>query len=182
MKSGIDVGEIMNVKVVTVTADTTIEKVARLANKYRIGGLPVIDKNRKLVGIVTERDVMRKVVALNKKPASVKVKDIMTSPPEMFVAKPNDDMNWVAKQMAKHDITRVPIVTDNGMLVGVVTNKDMMENCPRLIDVLLEQAKVKGPDDVDPIAIGPCDRCGNKGSLSYKEGEFLCEECISKLK
>ena len=80
MKSGINVGEIMNVRVATVTPDTTIKEVAKLANKYRIGGLPVINKNRKLVGIVTERDVMRKVVALNKKPSVVKVKEIMADP------------------------------------------------------------------------------------------------------
>ena len=58
----------------------------------------------------------------------------------------------------------------------------MMENCPRLIDVLLEQAKIKGPNDIEPIAIGACDRCGNKGNLSYKNGEFLCEDCVSRLK
>lgn len=181
MKSGIDVGEIMNVRVVVVTPETSIAEAAKLANKYRIGGLPVINKDRKLVGIVTERDVMLKVVAKNKKASEVKVSSIMTKLPELFVAKADDDMNYVAKKMAEYDVTRVPIVDDERHLVGIVTNKDMMENCPRLIDLLLEQARVKGPKDIDPIAIGTCDRCGNKGHLSYKDGEFLCEDCVEKL-
>lgn len=180
MRSGIAVGEIMNVRVVTAKPNMTVREAAKLANKYRIGGLPVITEKKKLTGVITERDIMTKVVAKNRKPEKVKVKDIMTSPPKV-TSTPDEDMNSVAKKMSEYDVSRMPVVTENKKLVGIVTNKDVIENAPRLIDVLLEQARLKGPEDIEPIAFGVCEECGEKGALSYSNGEFLCEECLSKL-
>lgn len=181
MRSGIDVGDIMTTKLAIAKPKTTVANAAKLANKYRVGGLPVINKDHKLVGIITERDVMQKVVAEDRKASKIFVEDIMTPVDDLITATPAEDMNSVAKKMHESDITRVPVITDDCMLVGIVTNRDILENSPKLIDLLLEQAKIKGPKDLEPIAIGTCERCGDKGTLLYKDGEFLCEDCISKL-
>lgn len=182
MRSGIDVGEIMNTRLAITNPDMTVDKAAALANKYRVGGLPVIDSENKLVGIITERDIMKKVVAKDAKASKILVKDIMTVAEELITAFPDEDMNSVAKKMHRKDVTRIPIVTEDGFLVGIVTNRDILENSPKLIDVLLEQARLKGPKDLEPIAIGTCELCGTKGPLIYSEGDFICEDCVAHKK
>ena len=77
--SGIRVKEIMTGEVVIVRPEMSITEVARLMNSFRIGGLPVVEHG-KLIGMLTERDIMNRVVAANLKPSDMTVSQVMTSP------------------------------------------------------------------------------------------------------
>jgi len=177
-KSRISAKEIMTREVVVAYPNMSVEEAAKLLNKFRIGGLPVVKRGR-LVGMLTERDIMRKVVGANLKPRDVKVKDIMSKKP--IIATENTDMNDLVRLMAEEDVTRLPIVKDkkSKLLVGIVTIRDLLYYSRELIDVLLEQAKIKGKLKDYP-AFGKCELCGCTDHLLLKKGFFVCERCASQ--
>ncbi|MEM2874334.1 MAG: CBS domain-containing protein [Candidatus Nanoarchaeia archaeon] len=179
MASGIKAIDIMTGEVVIARADMTIAEAARLMNIFRIGGLPVVEQG-KLVGMLTERDIMRGVVAANKRPADVLVADIMTSPPKV-TATIDEDLSVLAEKIAKFDVTRIPIVDKEGHVVGIVTNRDVVMNSKEYLEILLEQAKVKGRLSEDYAAYGKCELCQQASHLFFKKNRFVCDNC-SKLK
>lgn len=176
MKSGVRAIDFMTSKVVTTTKESTIDEVAKTLNKYRIGGLPVINSRGNIIGIITERDIMRRVISADRKPSRTKVLEVMNKNPVLI--NKFEDMNDIAKTMKRHDVTRIPVV-DGKKLVGIVTNKDVLEQSPPLIDVILEQARIKGPLDTEamPNALGKCEMCGSNGNLQFVKDLFMCESC-----
>ena len=176
MASGIKVAEIMSKKVAIAHPEMTIERVARVLNKFRIGGLPVVEYGI-LVGMITERDIMKKVIALNKKPRATRVKEVMSIHP--ILGDMEMDIDNAAELMAKADVTRIPIVNNERKLVGIITNKDIISSSRERLDILLEQAKIKGVIDTEHSAFGRCELCGETGALVFKENRLVCDECIS---
>jgi len=119
---------------------------------------------------------MRRGVSIDKKPSRTSVEEVMTTTPVLIHK--FEDMNDIAKKMKRYDVTRIPVV-DGKRLIGIVTNKDVLEQSPPLIEVILEQARIKGPLDSDtmPNALGKCEFCGSNGNLQFKRDLFLCEAC-----
>jgi CBS domain-containing protein len=178
MRSGIRAIDIGGRKVVTAKESDSLKSIAKLMAKKRIGGVPVISQG-KVIGIITERDIINRVVAKGKDVSKLKVKDVMTSPIKTFAEK-HDDLTHVAKKMVKHDVSRMPIV-DEGKLVGFISNKDLARESPALINVLLEQLRVSDPGrSFDPSSFGECESCGEPGQRDFKSNRFLCEFCSSK--
>ncbi|UWF77926.1 MULTISPECIES: IMP dehydrogenase [Microbacterium] len=105
---------------ITTTPDATIEQVDALCSRYRISGLPVVDADGRLVGIVTNRD-MRFVSGFERQ--STLVKDVMTS--ENLVTAPVGlAAGEVIALFAKHRVEKLPLIDDNGKLAGLITIKD----------------------------------------------------------
>ena len=105
---------------ITTTQDATVEEVDNLCAKYRISGLPVVDDDGKLVGIITNRD-MRFVSGFERQ--STFVKDVMTS--ENLVTAPvGVAAGEVIALFAKHRVEKLPLIDDNGKLAGLITIKD----------------------------------------------------------
>lgn len=171
--------DIMTGEVVIARPDMSISEAARLMNIFRIGGLPVIERGE-LVGMLCERDIMRGVVAANKRAGEVLVADVMTSPPKV-TAKIDEDLSSLAEKIAKSDVTRIPVLDKNGKLAGIVTNRDVLLNAKEFLDVLLEQAKVKGELQEDYTAYGKCELCQQTSHLFFKNNRFVCDGC-TKLK
>ena len=105
---------------VTTTPDATIEEVDAMCATYRISGLPVIDDEGVLVGIVTNRD-MRFVSGFERK--TTLVKDVMTSE-GLITAPVGIGANDVIATFAKHRVEKLPLIDDNGKLAGLITIKD----------------------------------------------------------
>ncbi len=177
VNSGIRAIDIMTNPIISASADMTIVEASKLMNTYRIGGLPVIE-NDVLVGMITERDIMRKVIAMDKQPSETLVKDIMESSLKI-VGSAHEDMNSLARKMSKYDITRIPIL-DGNKVIGIVTNRDILRNAPELIDIIIEQAKLKGDIQKEPTAYGKCENCGSVANLVFEKNSFLCELCLEK--
>lgn len=181
MASDIKAIDIMTGEVVLARPDMTVAEAARLMNVFRIGGLPVVE-NGKLIGMLTERDIMKHVVAANKKASEIIVGNVMTSPPKA-VGEIDEDLSSLAEKITKFDVTRIPIIDDNGKLVGIVTNKDVLNNAKDYLEILLEQAKIKGELKTDYSAFGKCELCGEAAHLIFKDNRFVCDNCIKiKLK
>lgn len=175
-KSGIKVSDIMTREVVIASPEMAVVEAAKLMNSFRIGGLPVV-QNGKLIGIITEREIMRKVVAANKLADKTLVKEVMVSPPRV-IGNPDEDITQIAQKMARHDVTRIPIVDKTGKILGMVTNRDVLKNSNELMDILLEQARIKGPElKGDYAAFGKCEACGDHTHLIFQDHKFVCDNC-----
>ncbi|MFS2280375.1 IMP dehydrogenase [Microbacterium sp. OR21] len=105
---------------ITTTADATVEEVDNLCARYRISGLPVVDDDGKLVGIVTNRD-MRFVSGFERQ--TTLVKDVMTSE-NLVTAKVGVAAGEVIALFAKHRVEKLPLIDEDGKLAGLITIKD----------------------------------------------------------
>lgn len=125
----LEVNEIMVDKVITTKTDTTVKDAAKLMNEKEIGCLIVVDDG-KPVGIVTERDLLKRVLAESPKNLKEEVAEIMTSP--IISAAPNMEIEEAAKVMFSKKIKKLPIVK-NGKLLGLLTLTDILRIQPQLI-------------------------------------------------
>ena len=126
------VRDVMTKAVKTVRIDTSVRDAARKMNKFFIGSILVIDKN-KLVGIMTERDILRSIVEQGIDSSFIKVKDIMSSP--VMIINPDTSIEDAARFMTKKQIKKLPVM-DEGKLVGIVTSIDIMKAAPTLVNLL----------------------------------------------
>jgi predicted transcriptional regulator len=106
----------------------------KIMNQHGIGCL-VVMKNGSPIGIVTERDLLKKVLAESKNPKKIRVKEIMSKP--LIVGKPDIKIEEVFKLMFERKIKKLPIVED-GKLLGLVTFTDLLRVQPQLIKVVKE--------------------------------------------
>jgi len=105
---------------VTTTPDATVADVDRLCGHFRVSGLPVVDADRKLVGIVTNRDI-RFVSPFEKE--TTLVSEVMTKQP-LVTAKEGVALDDAIGLLAQHRIEKLPLVDDQGRLTGLITVKD----------------------------------------------------------
>jgi len=108
--------------VATVSPDDTVLDAAKLMNEERIGAVPVLDADRRVVGMFTERDVMTRVVAVEKAPREVLVREVMSSP--VIACGPDTTLDEIRHVMLTQRIRHVPVVED-GELLGIVSIGDL---------------------------------------------------------
>ncbi|MBI2127034.1 MAG: CBS domain-containing protein [Thaumarchaeota archaeon] len=118
------VKDIMTKNVVTVEPEDRALNAAVKMREKGIGALMVVSKGSP-VGILTERDLVRKVIAAKKDPKSTRVADIMSKP--LVTTTPNTSVREAAKKMMINDVRRLPVVA-NGKLVGIITAADLAKN------------------------------------------------------
>jgi IMP dehydrogenase len=105
---------------ITTTPDATVEEVDQLCAKYRISGLPVVDGDGRLVGIITNRDM--RFVSEFERPSTF-VKDVMTSS-DLVTAPVGVAAGEVIALFAKHRVEKLPLIDEDGKLAGLITIKD----------------------------------------------------------
>lgn len=105
---------------ITTTPDATVEEVDALCAKYRISGLPVVDGEGRLVGIITNRDM--RFVSEFERPSTF-VKDVMTSS-DLVTAPVGVAAGEVIALFAKHRVEKLPLIDEHGKLAGLITIKD----------------------------------------------------------
>jgi CBS domain-containing protein len=100
-------------------------KVAQLMKRENVGSIPVIESelNKKLVGIVTDRDLTLKVVAKELNAASTKAEVVMTR--KVVTCLASDDLQKALDAMAKHQLRRIPVVDSNFKVVGIIAQADV---------------------------------------------------------
>ena len=118
------VKDIMTKNVVTVEPEDRALNAAVKMREKGVGALMVVSKGSP-VGILTERDLVRKVIAAKKDPKSTRVADIMSKP--LVTTAPNTSVREAAKKMMINDVRRLPVVA-SGKLVGIITAADLAKN------------------------------------------------------
>jgi CBS domain-containing protein len=130
------VEDVMVREVITIDENATVKEAAEVMNKFEIGCLIAVKKG-KAMGIITERDLLKRVVADAKNANKTKVKDVMSSP--LVVVEPNVDLEEAVKLMFQMKIKKLPVVEEK-RLVGLVTLTDMARFQPQMIKILKQLA------------------------------------------
>jgi CBS domain-containing protein len=135
------VEDIMVEDVVTVEADEAVTKAVELMNKHEIGCL-IVTKHRKPIGIVTERDLLKRVLAKSRKPEKLKVWQIMSAP--LVFGELNMDVEDTIRFMLRMKIKKLPIVR-SGKLLGLVTLTDLVRFQPQMVSILKKLSELQLP-------------------------------------
>ena len=176
------VKDVMSSPVVTLDEDATSNKVANLIDKNELGCVIVTNKTGQPVGIITERDLVIRVLAKNLKPDAVKAKEIMTSP--LVTIEPEATISEAARRMSRLNIRRLGVIYKSN-LVGVVSSRDILGVMPELIEIIQERTRIEGAAEAEETAeaeelplSGYCDSCGvYSENLKDVNGQNLCEDC-----
>ncbi|MBN2477972.1 CBS domain-containing protein [Candidatus Micrarchaeota archaeon] len=140
MGSDLKVGDIMKKNVITINEDKPLTDVAKLMKKHDVGSIVVI-REKKAEGIITERDIIHKIISAGKDYTKVKASDVMSAP--IMVIKPETTLEESAKSMRKHAVKRLPVVNERMELVGIITERDILEIFPAVIDLIEEKAQLR---------------------------------------
>ena len=114
--------ELMNPSVVTIEPTSSAALAARLLSRHNVGALPVCGDDRRLRGIITDRDIVLRCVAAEDDPAQTPVRDIMTR--GCATVAPGDDCREATRLMSAQQVRRLPVV-ENGRVVGMVSLGDL---------------------------------------------------------
>ncbi len=183
MKTEVPVFEIMNTKIPQLEPFESVEDAAAKMVEFGSGCVIISDEG-KPIGIVTERDIVRKVVSDRKNPAETQVRDIMSSP-IVWVPRHTGIMK-AAKQMAKLKLRKLVVMHD-GQLVGVVNARAILKIAPQMIEITKELADIgmhSGEYSINSIqqASGYCESCkGYSNMLEFLDGQLICPECKESL-
>jgi CBS domain-containing protein len=107
------------------TMETSLEEVARMMVQCDCGEIPVLERQdlRKIVGVVTDRDIVCRAVAQGQNPMTLSAAAVMSSP--AVTIREHDDVDEVIRVMETHQIRRVPVVDQNGEICGIVALADI---------------------------------------------------------
>ena len=176
------VKDIMSSPVVTLNEAATSNKVATIMDENNLGCVIVTNETGKPVGIITERDLVIRVIAKNLVPDTVKSKEIMTSP--LVTIEPEATISEAARRMSRLEIRRLGVVY-KGNIVGLISSRDILGVMPELIEIIQERTRLEGAAEAEenvepeerPLS-GYCDRCGVfSENLKDVNGQNLCEDC-----
>jgi len=184
MKIGIKVGDVMTRQLIAVKPSEDIIRCAReMADKDV--GLIIVEKNNKLLGVLTERDV---IWALTKKGdlRNVKAGDIMLR--KITTIKPSRDIYEALVRMKKQNTKWLPI-TVNKKVIGILTLNDILRIEPGLFDIAVGNMNIREAADkmrrkeealsgkVRWMEEGECESCETFGLLHNVDGSLICEAC-----
>lgn len=181
VRTEVKVKDVMSSQVVTVQQKDSAEHVGKLMEKHKIGSVVVVDQKGNPVGIITERDLVRRIVSKNLLPREVQAKTIMSSP--IITTDSYMDISDAARRMSKLGIRRL-VVLERGKLTGIVSDNDIVSITPELINIIAEKARITRTPLLREGAplVGDCDNCGQwSDSLRQVDGRFLCEDCRLEL-
>jgi len=126
------VEDIMIETVITVEANATVMRAVKVMNENEIGCL-VVTRNGRAVGIVTERDLLKRVIGKAKNPSKTKVREIMTKP--LIAGHSDMDLEDATRLMFEKKIKKLPVV-EHGRLMGLITLTDVARFQPQMIKIL----------------------------------------------
>jgi CBS domain-containing protein len=115
--------EIMTPAPQCCTGETTLNEVANLMVEADCGEIPVTDASNRLIGVITDRDIVCRVVAKGKNPAAVTAAECMTEP--VVVVKEDTTLEDVLGVMEENQIRRVPVVDESGCCCGIISQADV---------------------------------------------------------
>lgn len=171
------VNEIMTRSIAVIDKDASIQKAAMLLRKKNIHGLVVIS-GKTVTGMLSDKDIISKVVSENKSPREIKVCDVMS--PKLIVAKPTDNIAETTRIMFANDISRLPVVDEEGNLAGIITVRDMLRVYPGINEILNEELELKESQAIPERTIieGRCEECDNiVDELIEIDRRWLCTDC-----
>jgi len=180
MDGRLAIREVMTPDPITISPRMRLNHAAALMKENDVSSLIVVSKGVP-VGIVTEKDFVEKSVAPNAKPSQLTVRDIMSSP--LVTVAPSCDVVQAARTMASLRIRRLAVL-EQGRLVGILTEGDLLKISPELIEITREFEKINRPAErigAPVMAMGICEGCQSfSEELRERDGLHLCKFCIEE--
>ncbi|MFH8109765.1 MAG: CBS domain-containing protein [Candidatus Aenigmatarchaeota archaeon] len=133
--------DVMNRNVIATKPEVSVREAAKIMTKYHIGSLIILE-DEKIAGIITEGDIIRKVIVEGKDLDETKVRDIMTE--KVITITPDKTVEDAVKLMMEKRIKKLPVV-DNEKLIGIITASDIMVVEPKLIEAIASLISLKIP-------------------------------------
>ena len=176
----ITVGDIASSPVYTLPKTETVTAAAKEMELHGIGSIVVVNSTGKTIGIVTERDIITRVVARGKDPDSTRLEEVMSSP--LIKIDYGKNVMKALDSMRLHKVRRLGVVKED-KLVGIVTERDIISTVPTILEEYYEKTRSMAPimNKVERYE-GYCEECGqwSERLLDY-EGRFLCDDCVAEL-
>ncbi len=117
-------GEVMTRELACCQTTDSLVRVAQLMKSKDVGAVPVIDSAaKKLVGMVTDRDIVVKGLAAGRSPEDSTVREVMTT--DVVTCREDEDVSEAVSRMADRKVRRIPVVDRNGMLQGIIAQADI---------------------------------------------------------
>ena len=138
-KTDYKVIDVMTLNPVRTGPDTTVSECVAIMKNSNVGSVLVFEAN-KLLGIITEWDITRKVVADNKDPQTTTVANVMTT--NVTSINPNANLFEAVNLMAQLDVKHLPVL-DNGEFMGFMTSNDILKIEPALFEILLDEIDLR---------------------------------------
>ena len=132
-------GDVMVREVITIDENASVKEAADIMNQFEIGSI-IATRKGKAVGIITERDLLKRIVAEGKNAKKTRVKGIMSSP--LVVITPNTDLEEAARLMFEKKIKKLPL-SDQNRLVGLVSLTDIARYQPEIIKILQKLSAIQ---------------------------------------
>ena len=122
---GTSVRDAMTANPCAIDADKPVAYAAKMMKDEDVGLAPIVEGDR-LVGTVTDRDIVTRVVAEGRDPGSTAVRDVAST--DVVTVDPQQDLDEAVNLMARHQVRRLPVVEGDGRLVGVVSQGDIADH------------------------------------------------------
>lgn len=139
-----NVQDVMTKEPVCCSPNDTVQQAARLMKQQDVGSLPVCAQDRKLVGIITDRDIAVSVVADGRDATTIRVEQCMTKS-DLATCRPQDDLSKVLELMKRQQVRRIPVVDDQGRVIGIVAQADIVLEAERPSQVQETVAEISKP-------------------------------------
>ena len=132
------VENIMNTKVYTTTKDNNVQEVAILMEANKVSSIIVME-NKHPIGIITERDIIHRVVTKNVIPSQIKCEEVMTTP--LITCFPDLELVKGIERMTANNIKRLVVKSDDNILIGVISMTDILRIAPDLMEIAYDAIK-----------------------------------------
>ncbi|MDI6897992.1 CBS domain-containing protein [Methanocella conradii] len=192
METDLSVSDVMSRRLITADVSETADRLGRIMADAGVGCI-IITKEGHPIGIVTERDLVVKIISKNRQPSKVKAQDIMSTP--LITIPPDKSVELASREMARRRIRRLPVVQDR-KLIGMVSDSDLILVSSELGEILRDIIRQNNPEgefaveseweaeEKTPTVFvqGICEVCGNLAeSLEYIDGAYVCTRCREEL-
>jgi len=181
MKTGYKVYDCMTTKPISVSSDATLQSCAKIMAKNHVGALVIKDSHQSK-GLITEQDIVRKVIGKGINPLTKKVGDFMAK--KLITISSDADIYEALIKMRDSNIRHLPVV-EKGKMVGLLTLKDVLKIEPSLFDLLVEKFELREekrkPIDRIIQREAICQACGAYvEDVKNVKGSLLCERCAKE--
>ena len=140
------VKDVMSSPAVSVPEDMPIDKTAQLMSDGRLGCIIITSKDGRALGIITESDLVKRVLAKNIRPNKLTAKEVMSTP--LITVEPDEILTETARRMNKLNVRRMGVIY-KGNLVGIISSKDILAITPELLENMQEKSRIEREPEVD---------------------------------
>ena len=178
MKTGITVMDAMTEKPIVLPPSDSIKHCSEEMAKHHVGTI-IVKENEKVIGVIAEQDIVRKIIAKGLDPYKMKLKEVMET--KLVTITADTDIFDALMKMKDLNIRHLPVI-DNDKMIGLITLKDILKIEPQLFELMVEKFELK-EEERKPIhhfnpSEGICQLCGEYSEkLNHIGNSLVCDKC-----